>query len=115
MSPERESLPQSGQGDAQFTTTHWSVVLAAGQDSSPAAREALEQLCRTYWYPLYAYVRRRGYRPEDAQDFTQDFFAQLLRKRYPARADRVKGKFRTLPTRRPKFDAPVNSDRDGDE
>ncbi len=54
-----------------FTTTHWSVVLAAGQISSPNAEEALEELCRTYWFPLYAYVRRKGYSPEDAQDLTQ--------------------------------------------
>ena len=63
---------------AEFTTTHWSVVLAAGQSSSPASQAALEQLCRRYWYPLYAYVRRRGYSPEDAQDLTQSFFERLL-------------------------------------
>ena len=72
------------------------MLLAAEQQSSPQAAAALETLCRTYWYPLYAYVRRRGYGPEDAQDLTQDFFAQLLRKNYPARADRVKGRFRTF-------------------
>src|SRR6266511_1419533 len=65
-------------GPAQFTTTHWSVVLAAGQSSSPVAQAALEQLCRTYWYPLYVYVRRRGSSPEDAQDLTQGFFERLL-------------------------------------
>jgi RNA polymerase sigma factor (sigma-70 family) len=58
--------------------THWSVVLAAGQSSSPTAQAALEQLCRAYWHPLYAYVRRRGYSPEDAQDLTQAFFERLL-------------------------------------
>jgi len=72
------------------------VVLAAGQQELPQAASALETLCRSYWYPLYAYVRRRGYGPEDAQDLTQDFFAQLLRKNYPARADRVKGRFRSF-------------------
>lgn len=82
--------------DACFTTTHWSVVLAAGQTDSPQAVAALETLCRGYWYPLYAYVRRRGFGPEDAQDWTQEFFAQLLRKNYPARADRARGKFRTF-------------------
>ncbi|MEK7685479.1 MAG: sigma-70 family RNA polymerase sigma factor [Verrucomicrobiota bacterium] len=82
--------------DAGFTTTHWSVVLAAGQPDSPQAQAALETLCRTYWYPLYAYVRRRGHGPEDAQDLTQEFFAQLLRKNYPARAERAKGRFRTF-------------------
>ena len=96
MSSRRESsLPPTHAG-AQFTTTHWSVVLAAGQQDSPQAAAALETLCRSYWYPLYAYVRRRGYEPEDAQDLTQDFFAQLLRKNYPARAERAKGSFRTF-------------------
>lgn len=80
----------------EFTTTHWSVVLAAGEQESPQAAAALEKLCRTCWYPLYAYVRRRGYGPEDAQDLTQAFFVQLLRKNYPARADRAKGRFRTF-------------------
>jgi RNA polymerase sigma factor (sigma-70 family) len=65
-------------GAAQFTTTHWSVVRAAGQSSSPASQAALELLCRSYWYPLYAYIRRRGYSPEDAQDLTQSFFERLL-------------------------------------
>lgn len=83
-------------GSAEFATTHWSVVLAAGQRDSSQASNALETLCRAYWYPLYAYVRRRGCGPEDAQDLTQDFFAQLLRKNYPARSDRAKGKFRTF-------------------
>ncbi len=82
--------------NACFTTTHWSVVLAAGEPQSPGAAQALETLCRTYWYPIYSYVRRRGYTPEDAQDLTQDFFAQLLRKNYAGRADRNKGRFRTF-------------------
>src|SRR5437667_6332599 len=79
-----------------FTTTHWSIVLAAGRDSSRDAGEALEKLCRTYWYPLYAYVRRRGYTPHDAEDLTQSFFARLLEKEYLARADRERGRFRTF-------------------
>jgi RNA polymerase sigma factor (sigma-70 family) len=79
-----------------FATTHWSVVLAARVQGSPQAAEALEKLCRAYWYPLYAYVRRRGYTSEDAQDLTQEFFARLLRKNYPAQADRAKGKFRSF-------------------
>jgi RNA polymerase sigma-70 factor (ECF subfamily) len=61
-----------------FPTTHWSVILAADEDSSPRAEAALEQLCRDYWYPLYAYARRRGYSPEDAEDLTQGFFGRLL-------------------------------------
>jgi hypothetical protein len=83
-------------GEFAFTTTHWSVVVAAGQRDSPEAAEALETLCRTYWYPLYAYVRRCGYRPEDAQDLTQDFYAQLLAKDFVARADPLKGRFRSF-------------------
>src|SRR5262245_28585690 len=79
-----------------FTTTHWSVVLAAGHDSSPGAQEALEKLCRTYWYPLYAYVRQRGHTPQDAQDLTQEFFLRLLDKHYLADVDPSKGKFRSF-------------------
>jgi RNA polymerase sigma-70 factor (ECF subfamily) len=82
--------------DAVFATTHWSVVLAAGQQESPQAADALETLCRTYWYPLYAYVRRRGYGMEDAQDLTQDFFAHLLAKGFPRGAAPQRGKFRSF-------------------
>ena len=78
-----------------FATTHWSVVLAAGGDS-PEGAAALEQLCRTYWYPLYAYVRRTGRSPHDAQDLTQAFFAEVLRKEYFRAADRGRGKFRSF-------------------
>jgi len=78
MAPGDRDAASSQRAAAEFTTTHWSVVLAAGQSSSPAAQAALEQLCRSYWYPLYAYVRRRGYSPEDAQDLTQSFFERLL-------------------------------------
>src|SRR5437764_13529316 len=63
-----------------FTTTHWSVVLEA-QGPTPAAQAALEKLCRTYWWPLYGFVRREGYKPEEAQDLTQAFFARLLERR----------------------------------
>lgn len=79
-----------------FATTHWSVVLAAGASESPQSVAALERLCRTYWYPLYACVRRRGYQPQDAQDLTQGFFAALLAGHYLARADRDRGRFRTF-------------------
>lgn len=96
MAEEGQTAEGVATGRSQFTATHWSVVLAAGHGDLPQATAALEQLCRTYWYPLYAYVRRRGYGHEDAQDLTQEFFAQLLRKNYPARADRAKGKFRTF-------------------
>lgn len=79
-----------------FNTTHWSVVLAAGRCDMSGSAAALEELCKTYWYPLYAYVRRRGYSPEDAQDLTQEFFARLLAKEYLASAEPQKGKFRSF-------------------
>jgi RNA polymerase sigma factor (sigma-70 family) len=81
---------------SDFTNTHWSVVLAAGDNSSPSSAAALEKLCRAYWYPLYAYVRRRGHGPEDSQDLTQDFFARLLRKEYLSHVEPERGKFRTF-------------------
>ena len=81
---------------AWFATTRWTVVLSAGDSSSPHAATALESLCRAYWYPLYAYVRRRGHSPADAQDLTQEFFAQLLEHDWIARADRHKGRFRSF-------------------
>ena len=79
-----------------FTTTHWSVVLSAGHNSSPGAQEALEKLCRTYWYPLYAYVRRQGNSPEDAQDLTQEFFARFLEKQIFRQARPERGRFRSF-------------------
>lgn len=79
-----------------FVTTHWSVVNTAGRSHTTRAREALARLCETYWYPLYAYVRRRGYSPEDAQDLTQEFFARLLEHNWVAKADHDKGRFRTF-------------------
>ena len=80
----------------QFTSTHWSVVLAAGGTASPAADTALEQLCRTYWPPLYAFARRRGYPPHDAQDLTQEFFSRLIEKDFLQAVDRSKGRFRSF-------------------
>jgi RNA polymerase sigma-70 factor (ECF subfamily) len=85
-----------GSGAGQFTTTHWSVVLAAGQEPSPEAAQALADLCHAYWYPLYTYVRRKGYDVADAQDLTQEFFARLLERNYLGSADRRKGKFRSF-------------------
>jgi len=79
-----------------FATTRWSVVLSARDSDSPQAGEALETLCRSYWYPLYAYVRRRGHSPEEAEDSTQEFFARLLARHWVADADRAKGRFRTF-------------------
>jgi RNA polymerase sigma factor (sigma-70 family) len=89
--PAAEARPRS-----VFVTTHWSVVLKAGRQDTPQATGALEQLCRVYWYPLYAYVRRRGYSPPDAQDLTQEFFARLLERNWLARADHARGRFRTF-------------------
>ncbi len=82
--------------DGQFATTHWSVVLSAGRDSSPNAHKALARLCQSYWYPLYAFVRRRGYPPEEAKDLTQDFFAHFLGKDCVKRVDPKRGRFRTF-------------------
>jgi DNA-directed RNA polymerase specialized sigma24 family protein len=81
-------------GGARFRTTHWSVVLAANGPRGPEATEALETLCRAYWYPLYAYTRRRGYSVEESQDLTQQFFVQLLEKHWLEQVDRRKGRFR---------------------
>jgi len=79
-----------------FATTHWSMVLAAGGGDAAGAREALSGLCQTYWYPLYAYVRRKGHSPQDAEDLTQEFFLQLLEHDWVARADQSKGRFRSF-------------------
>jgi RNA polymerase sigma-70 factor (ECF subfamily) len=71
-------------GGPEFPNTHWSVVLTAARSDSPQSREALAKLCAAYWYPLYAYIRRRGHSPHEAEDLTQEFFARLLDKRYLA-------------------------------
>lgn len=81
---------------ARFRTTHWSLIVRAGQDDPVAASQALGELCRNYWYPLYAFVRRQGYPPADAEDLTQSFLAKLLEKNYLADAQREKGKFRSF-------------------
>src|SRR5213083_3311319 len=96
MSPSDQDREPTIPKEAWFASTHWSVVLAAGQGASPQAAEALEKLCRTYWYPLYAYVRRRGESPHDAQDLTQEFFARLLARNYLGSVGREKGKFRSF-------------------
>jgi len=94
------SAANSGPGASapacQFATTHWSMVVAAGHGRSPESEAALEALCRDYWYPLYVYVRRRGYSADDAQDLTQAFFAALLEKKYLRDAERTRGRFRTF-------------------
>jgi RNA polymerase sigma factor (sigma-70 family) len=81
-------------GPAAFTTTHWSVVLEA-QGESPAAHEALEKLCRTYWRPIYAFLRRQGVSPEEVEDITQGFFAQLLERRKFSAVRKEKGRLRS--------------------
>lgn len=79
-----------------FATTRWTVVLAAGAGGAPGADRALEELCRTYWFPLYAYVRRRGHAKEDAEDLTQQFFARFLEKNYLRDLDASRGRFRAF-------------------
>jgi RNA polymerase sigma-70 factor (ECF subfamily) len=80
----------------KFATTHWSWIQAAQDGSSSRARDALAALCAAYWYPLYAYVRHCGHKPDDAQDLTQEFFARLLDKDYLRSADRARGRFRSF-------------------
>src|SRR5689334_2811577 len=91
--PSRESV---GPSPGWFATTHWSVVVRAGDATSPDAQAALVQLCQSYWYPLYCCVRRHGHTPEAAQDLTQAFFAKLLEKNQIALADPERGRFRTF-------------------
>jgi RNA polymerase sigma factor (sigma-70 family) len=88
------TAPITQTGAVAFTTTHWSIVLAA-RGPSPAAEEALEKLCRTYWRPLYGFVRRRGVRPEEAKDLTQGFFALLLERRDFDAVRKEKGRLRS--------------------
>ena len=90
-----EPSSTSAPGDI-FATTHWTVVLAAGKHSTPQSDRALEELCRAYWFPLYAYVRRRGQTKEDAEDLTQAFFARFLEKNYLAGLSAERGRFRAF-------------------
>src|SRR5258705_49227 len=94
MAPESPVFGNIPSGE--FNTTHWSVVLQAGQPDAPGASEAMARLCQAYWYPLYVFVRRKGHSPEDAQDLTQTFFARFLERKYITLADRHRGKFRTF-------------------
>ena len=96
MSSHDSSQIPARAGSDQFTATHWSVVLAAGKASSPQAEAALARLCQTYWYPLYAFIRRKGHDPHEAQDLTQEFFARFLQKNYLASVEPRKGKFRSF-------------------
>ena len=94
MTPAEETQVQPK--DGAFTATQWTQIRLAAETSSPDGQEALQQLCQTYWYPLYAYVRRKGHNPEEAQDLTQAFFARLLDKKYIALAAPELGRFRTF-------------------
>jgi RNA polymerase sigma factor (sigma-70 family) len=97
--PEEMSVPKSTPewtASGQFPSTHWSRVVAAGGPGGPKARESLAALCNAYWYPLYAYIRRRGYSSEQAQDLTQDFFTRILEKGLFAEADPERGRFRSF-------------------
>ena len=93
-----EPLPQGHADAAQFRTTRWSMVYRAGleQCSADDGRRALEELCRAYWFPLYAYVRRQGYSPEDGEDLTQEFFSRLLEDSSLASVREKKGRFRSF-------------------
>ena len=96
MAPFGPSDPVTPADAARFLTTQWSVVLTASQGQDTAAQEALAMLCQTYWYPLYAYVRRQGHSPHDAEDLTQEFFSGLLAGKSLAGVRREKGKFRSF-------------------
>lgn len=90
--PEPVPVPYPG---SEFKTTHWSLVLLAARDDTPRAAHALNELCRIYWYPLFAFVRRSGQNPHDAEDAVQGFFAHLLESNWLTTADRSKGKLRS--------------------
>jgi RNA polymerase sigma factor (sigma-70 family) len=96
MSEKSTEQPEVAQAGHWVGATHWSAVLAAGQPGSPGAAAAMEELCRTYWYPLYAYIRRRGHEVEEAQDLTQEFFARMLENHWLKSADPKLGKFRSF-------------------
>jgi len=83
-------------GRNEFPTTSWTLVVAAGNPLHQDCRDALTRLCENYWYPVYAYVRRRGYPEGEAHDLTQDFFVRILEGRYLDRADRNRGRFRSF-------------------
>ena len=83
-------------GSSQFPTTRWTLVVAAGDPDRKGARLALVSLCENYWYPLYAWLRRRGHSADEAQDLTQEFFVRVLEGRYLDRADPDKGRFRSF-------------------
>ena len=83
-------------GREQFANTHWSVVLLAGQSASPLCQSALEKLCESYWYPVYAFLRRQGHPSADAKDLTQAFFTKFIEKKFLSAVNPAKGKFRSF-------------------
>jgi RNA polymerase sigma-70 factor (ECF subfamily) len=91
------ALTEQSQGrTGQFASTHWSLVLRAADSQAADSTEALENFCAAYWYPLYVYVRCRGYKPEEASDLTQEFFSRLLQKNWLRKADPGRGRLRTF-------------------
>src|SRR5205809_7772696 len=98
-------------GSSQFPTTRWTLVIAAGDPDRKDARTALVSLCEGYWYPLYVYLRRRGYPADKAQDLTQEFFMRVLEGRYLDRADPEKGRFRSFILTSLKFFVAAEEDR----
>lgn len=103
------SHTQSGRNE--FPVTSWTLIVAAGNQAGQDCRDALARLCEQYWYPVYAYVRRRGYPQQEAQDLTQDFFVRILEGRYLDRVDRNRGKFRSFLLNSCKFFLSDQSDR----
>ena len=99
-------------GPSQFPTTRWTLVVAAGDHRRKEASSALVSLCESYWYPLYAYLRRRGYPADQAQDLTQEFFMRVLEGRYLDRANPEKGRFRSFILASLKFFVADENDRD---
>jgi RNA polymerase sigma-70 factor (ECF subfamily) len=98
-------------GQSEFPTTRWTLVVAAGDPQRKEAKSALASLCENYWYPLYAYLRRRGYAADQAQDLTQEFFTRVLEGRYLDRADPEKGRFRSFILTSLKFFVADEADR----
>jgi RNA polymerase sigma factor (sigma-70 family) len=93
----RAAVTSTAAGPEAFPSTRWSLVVAAGGgQTEPEGRAALENLCRAYWYPIYAFIRRRGHPPEEAQDLTQEFFLRVLAGTFLARASPEKGRFRSF-------------------
>jgi RNA polymerase sigma-70 factor (ECF subfamily) len=91
--PEDGFPPRRG---SRLATTRWSLLLAAGHQTSPQSSDALASLCETYWYPVYAFVRRQGYDADAAADLTQEFFTRVLEKNYFRDADPARGRFRAF-------------------